>query len=87
MGEHSSGGATWRQNATQVGLSFLRVLLATTAACWIDAGAPIREIVLANVIDWVELGAQAGAALIFANYIGPWERRYGLNARRDVASS
>lgn len=64
-------------------LSGLRVALATIAACWMQAGLPISDLAVADVAAWVELGLQAGAALVLANWFGPWEKRYGLNKKTD----
>ena len=68
--------------ASQIGqalLAGLRVLLATVVALWVNAGMPVSDLTMAMLGDWVELGIQAGAALVIANYFGPWEKRYGLN--------
>lgn len=65
----------------QMALSFARVFAATVLAQWINAGAPIRAFPVDQVWSWVELGIQAAAALVFANYLGPWESRYGLKSK------
>jgi hypothetical protein len=69
---------TFLESATgQAVLSFLRVFAATVVACWVDAGMPVTEFALADLGGWLELGVQAGAALVIANFLGPWEKRYG----------
>jgi hypothetical protein len=61
----------------QAVLAFLRVFAATVVACWVDAGMPVRAFSLDQLAGWLELAVQAGAALVIANSLGPWEKRYG----------
>ena len=62
----------------QAALAFLRVAAATVVASWVHAGMPTRNLDGHSLVGWVELGLQAGVALVMANYVGPWEKRYGL---------
>ena len=64
----------WKQPA----LAFLRVFVATVVACWVNAGLPVLAFSPSELLGWVELGVQAGAMLVIANYLGPWEQRYGV---------
>lgn len=66
----------------QAALSFLRVALAALVASWVNAGMPVRELSGSSVLDWIELAVQAGAALVIANYFGPWEQRYGVSKKQ-----
>lgn len=59
--------------------AFGRVFLATLVACWTAAGMPIYDLTGADFASWVQLALQAAAALVIANYFGPWEKRYGRN--------
>lgn len=62
--------------AGQAVLAFLRVTGATLVGCWLNAGMPL--ILSVDVVAaWLELAVQAGLALVVANYLGPWEKRYG----------
>lgn len=63
-------------------LAFLRVAAATLLACWVNAGLPVQDLTSSLVLGWVELSIQAGAALVIANFLGPWETRYGRNKRQ-----
>lgn len=80
MGDHE-GKAPWVATAKQAALSFARVFIATVVACWVNDGAPIRDFDLESLWVWMELGVQAAAGLTFANYLGPWEKRYGLKSK------
>lgn len=70
--------------ATPVGAAtgaFLRVFAAASAAEWMQAGQPVFDLSGAEVAEMVEIGVQAGAALVIVNWFGPWERRYGKTPR------
>ena len=43
-----------------------------------NAGLPVLAFSPSELLGWVELGVQAGAMLVIANYLGPWEQRYGV---------
>ena len=66
----------------QMLLSFGRVFLATMVGCWIAAGTPL-DVTLADLGRWVEVGLEASVALVVANYLGPWEKRYGRVPRAE----
>lgn len=59
--------------------AFGRVFLATLVASWTASGMPIYDLSVSDFASWVELALQAAAALVIANYFGPWEKRYGRN--------
>ena len=61
----------------QAGLAALRVFVATVLAAWLQAGTPVSNLSGATVVTWVELGLTAAVGLVLANYLGPWETRYG----------
>lgn len=62
--------------AGQATLAFLRVTGATLVGCWMNAGTPLTPSA-DQAAAWLQLAVQAGAALVVANYFGPWEKRYG----------
>lgn len=67
--------------ATKLGqavLSFLRVAVAAMLGAWVQDGVPLS---LDGFDAYLQLGVAAGAALVLANYFGPWEKRYGRNKR------
>lgn len=71
--------AFFRTSEGQATLAFVRVALATVFGCWANAGFPVSQLESAALVGWVDLAIKAAAALVLANYIGPWERRYGRN--------
>lgn len=70
-------------SAGQMAASFLRVAVAAAFAAWMAAGFPVDTLSGADLTHYVVLGVQAGAALVLANYFGPWEKRYGRRAKRS----
>lgn len=64
------------QMVRQMVLSFLRVGAAAAVAAWIAAGTPLTPSG-SQILDWAQVGVSAAVALVVANYIGPWEKRYG----------
>lgn len=67
----------------QAALAFGRMFTVTLVAQWVNAGLPISTFEVAAFLGWLELAAQTGAGLVIANYLGPWEERYGLQPRAD----
>lgn len=61
--------------------SFARVAVAAAFAAWMSAGFPVTNLSGDDLTNYLELGVQAGAALVLANYFGPWETRYGPQAK------
>lgn len=72
-----------KSQAGAIASAFVRVALAAAFAAWMAAGFPVQDLALSNVADYLELGVQAGAALVLANYFGPWETRYGRASKVD----
>lgn len=59
-------------------LAFLRVTLAAIVAAWVNAGLPMSDLTGGQVEGFIRVGLTAGIALVTANAVGPWEKRYGL---------
>lgn len=60
----------------QATLAIVRVFLATLLGCWLTAGSPLPPSA-ADLSSWVAVAGSAAVSLVIANYLGPWEKRYG----------
>ena len=74
----------WATPAGQATLAFLRVFVAAVLGAWLQAGMTLRGLTWDLAVTWVEVGLSAGVALVLANYLGPWETRYGRNKVSDA---